>query len=114
MLASLFGFSQKNKGFERLMVADFEEKVNTTKNKIILDVRTPQEYNNGHLKKVKLINYYDADLLEELKKLDKDKTVFVYCASGMRSLRAAKKLAKLGFSEVYEMKGGYNAWKRKY
>lgn len=114
MLAALFGFSQGNKGFERLMVGDFEEKVNSTKNKIILDVRTPQEYKNGHLKNAQLINYYDADFLEELKTLDKDKTVFVYCASGMRSLGAAKKLAKSGFSDIYELKGGYNAWKRKH
>jgi len=114
MLASVLGFSQKNKGFERLVVADFKEKVNTTNKKIILDVRTPQEYKKGHLKKAKLINYYDADFLEKLNELDKAKTVLVYCASGMRSQRAAKKLAKLGFSEVFEMKGGYNAWIRKY
>jgi len=112
MLASLFGFSQKDQGYTRLDVKMFKEKMNAKKSKIILDVRTPQEYQKAHIKKATLINFYDPGFKSKLAKLDKDKTYFVYCASGMRSKKAAKALSKLGIENIYELKGGFNAWQR--
>ena len=112
MLASLFGFSQKDKGFKRFDVRTFKEKIETERSKIILDVRTPQEYKNGHLKNAQLMNFYDRGFKSELEKLDKNKTYFIYCASGMRSKKAAKAISQLGVENIYELKGGYNAWQR--
>ncbi|MDR9400156.1 MAG: rhodanese-like domain-containing protein [Psychroflexus sp.] len=110
MLASLFGFSQRDKAFTRLDVDTFKEKMNSEKSKVILDVRTPQEFKKGHLKNAKLINFYDQAFNSCLRKLDKKKTYFVYCASGIRSKKAANKLAELGVEKIFELKGGYNAW----
>lgn len=113
MLASLFGFSQRDKAFTRLDVDTFKEKMNSEKSKVILDVRTPQEFKKGHLKNAKLINFYDQAFNSSLRKLDKKKTYFVYCASGIRSKKAANKLAKLGVEKIFELKGGYHAWQRR-
>ena len=113
MLASLFGFSQRDKAFTRLDVDTFKEKMNSEKSKVILDVRTPQEFKKGHLKNAKLINFYDQAFNSSLRKLDKKKTYFVYCASGIRSKKAANKLAKLGVEKIFELKGGYSAWQRR-
>lgn len=112
MLASLFGFSQKDKGFTRLDVNTFKEKMDSEKSKIILDVRTPTEYKKGHLRNARLINFYDQAFKSNLEKLDKNKTYFVYCATSIRSKKAAKALVKLGIKKIYELKGGYNAWQR--
>ena len=112
MLTSLFGFSQKDKGFTRLDVDTFKEKMNSENSKMILDVRTPQEYKKGHLKNAELINFYDQAFKSNLEKLDTNKTYFVYCASGIRSKKAAKMLAELGVENIFELKGGYNAWQR--
>jgi rhodanese-related sulfurtransferase len=60
-----------------------------------------------------LINFYDQAFNSSLRKLDKKKTYFVYCASGIRSEKAANKLAKLGVEKIFELKGGYNAWQRR-
>ena len=112
MLASLFEFTQKDKGFTRLDVNTFKEKMNSEKSKVVLDVRTLQEYKKGHLKNAKLINFYDRAFKSNLEILDKNKTYFVYCASGIRSKKAAKALSKLGVENIYELKGGYNSWRR--
>lgn len=77
----------------------------------LIDVRTPEEYKAGHLANARLINFHSADFTEQLSTLDKNKPVLVYCAVGGRSGKAADKLNKLGFQEVYDLDGGFNAWK---
>ena len=86
--------------------------MNLEKSKVVLDVRTPQEYKNGHLKNAQMMNFYNQAFESNLKKLDKNKIYFVYCASGIRSKKAAKALSKLGVENIYELKGGYNSWRR--
>jgi len=76
----------------------------------LIDVRTPSEYDGGKIGDAVNIDFYGANFAAELEKLDKTKTVLVYCAAGGRSGKAAKKLAKLGFKEVYDLKGGYGNW----
>ncbi len=97
-------------GSQKLNPENFEKKLNATPNKIILDVRTQDEYHNGHLENAVLIDYYKNDFKEKVSKLDKSKPVFVYCAAGGRSGSASKILLDLGFNEVYDLKGGFNAW----
>lgn len=78
----------------------------------ILDVRTPSEYNSGHIKSAFLADWLQP---EEFKRrvgfLDKSKPVVVYCAAGPRSEKAADWLAKNGFSQVQYLKGGFTKWK---
>ncbi len=76
----------------------------------LIDVRTPDEYQDGHLANARLINFYAADFTQQLSQLDKTQPVLVYCAVGGRSGKAAAQLTKLGFSQVYDLKGGYTAW----
>ena len=93
-----------------MSVADFEKKINAAEGAIILDVRTPNEYRNGHLVNSTLIDYYRSDFKEAVNQLDKNKPVFVYCQSGIRSAKAARVLVESGFKEVYDLNGGYAEW----
>ncbi len=77
----------------------------------LIDVRSPEEFNGGHISNSKNINYNSAEFKEEVSKLDKSKPVYVYCQAGGRSAAAAKVLVQLGFSKVYDLKGGYGSWK---
>jgi thioredoxin len=78
----------------------------------ILDVRTPGEYASGHIKNTLLANWNDAKEFERrIAFVDKKKPVYVYCLAGGRSAAAAEKLKSLGYENVYDLKGGMNAWK---
>lgn len=76
-----------------------------------LDVRQPSEYEVGHIPGAKLIPL--PDLNNRLGEIDSDKPVMVYCAIGGRSRVAAQMLAGIGFKEVYNISGGFKAWKSK-
>ena len=76
----------------------------------LIDVRTPEEYAEGHLEGSTNLNYFDDDFEVQLQKLDKTKTVMVYCKSGGRSGKAAAKLQSLEFQKIFDMEGGYTAW----
>jgi rhodanese-related sulfurtransferase len=77
---------------------------------VLVDVRTPDEWNAGHLKNAKHIDINGQTFDQQLSKLDKSKTYVVYCAVGGRSSRAASIMAEKGFKLVYNMVGGYNKW----
>lgn len=79
---------------------------------VVLDIRTPGEYVQGHLKQSKLMNFRGENFEEELGKLDKSKTYLIYCRSGGRSGMALKLMEKLEFESVYNMGGGFNDWSR--
>lgn len=82
-------------------------------NALVLDVRTPEEFNDGHLDGAVMINFYDSDFEQQLEKLDRNQPVFVYCRSGGRSAKVHAMLEKLCFKNITEMKGGYLAWTAK-
>jgi rhodanese-related sulfurtransferase len=77
----------------------------------LIDVRTPREYANGNISGSKNIDYNGDSFEKQMKKLDKNKPVLVYCAAGGRSENAAELLKEWGFKEVYDLEGGYNGWK---
>ena len=76
----------------------------------LVDVRTVEEFDEGHLKNAQNICVTDADFEKSIVKLDKDKPVYLYCRSGVRSAKAAKIMKDLGFKEIYDMEGGYLNW----
>lgn len=86
---------------------DYVAKLKASPNAQVVDVRTPQEYQAGHLQVAKLININDSDFQQQIEKLDKNRPVFVYCAAGVRSSKAATILKNIGFKEVVNLKGGY-------
>ncbi len=93
-----------------LSVVDFKSKI--SEETIILDVRRSVEFEAGHLVNAVNIDYFSPNFINEVEKLDKTKKLLIYCASGGRSAGAMKKLSNSGYSEMYNMLGGFGAWKR--
>ncbi len=75
----------------------------------LLDVRQPNEYEAGHIPGARLIPL--PDIVSRLGEIDSNKATVVYCAVGGRSRIAAQMIAAQGFSEVYNLSGGFKAWK---
>lgn len=93
---------------------DSEElKVLLSKGVRLLDVRTPQEYASGRIGGATLINYRDTNFKKKVATLEKETPLIVYCAAGGRSTQASKILMDLGFSKVYNYKGGFSEWRTK-
>ncbi len=76
----------------------------------LVDVRTPKEYKESHLKGAQNICVTSNDFKEKVKTLDKNKPVYVYCKKGVRSANAAKQLKEMGFTKIYDMDGGILLW----
>jgi len=94
---------------KKLVAIDFKTNIEN-KSVQLIDVRTPKEFKEGHIKNAKIINFFDADFLTQMNKLKKDKPLYIYCRSGNRSGKAAAKLKELGFKEVYDLQGGILDW----
>ena len=76
-----------------------------------LDVRTANEYTQGHIPNALLIDVTQADFMQKAEQLlPKDKTIALYCRSGRRSKKAAMQLAQHGY-QVVELNTGFNSWK---
>lgn len=78
---------------------------------ILLDVRTVEEFDSGHLKGALNIDIKAADFAEQIEKLDKSATYLVYCLGGVRSARAMQLMQAQGFKKVYNLEGGLLKWK---
>ena|GEM_PF-217505 len=77
----------------------------------LLDVRTTPEYKAGHLPGTKWIDWFSPGFAEEAAKLDKDRFYLVYCAGGVRSARACKKMNGMGFKYLVDLAPGFKGWK---
>ncbi len=99
-----------NTNVELVSPEDFQTKLREDTNAYLLDVRKPVEFEAGHLKGANLLNWLDESSFKSgSEKLDKTKTIYVYCRSGRRSNEAANYLAKQGY-KVVDMDGGILAW----
>ena len=77
----------------------------------LIDVREQKEFEGGHILGAR--NIPSTQLKMRMKELRKDKPVYLYCQSGMRSTRAAQMLYKKGYRELYQLNGGFKTWKGK-
>jgi phage shock protein E len=77
---------------------------------VIVDVRTPAEYAEGHLDGALLIDIPSPDFTTKIDALDRDATYFVYCRSANRSAVATAMMLEMGFTNVYELGAGIRAW----
>lgn len=77
---------------------------------VILDVRTPEEFAQGHIAGSININVESPDFTSKLEQLDKSQTYAVYCRSGRRSGVATQQMESLGFTSLYNMNGGVIDW----
>lgn len=97
---------------EALEPEDFFNRM-TNPDIVILDVRTPEEFNLGHIENAILIDYRSENFLSQLKKLEQSKTYLIYCRSGARSISTLEILKSLGYKNLYELNGGITQWIRK-
>ena len=80
-------------------------------NAVVLDIRTPAEFNEGHIPNAVNINYKADSFESELDKLDRDTTYLMHCRSGRRSANSFETFKKLGFKNIIHMDDGILGWK---
>jgi len=95
-------------GYEDLTPTQVHEKLQAGGSVQLVDVRSPGEYANGHIPKARLIPL--AELPRRATEVDAGIDVIIYCHSSARSRKAAAQLAKLGYTQVYNMSGGIASW----
>tara|TARA_B100000809_G_scaffold125132_1_gene123397 strand:+ start:577 stop:969 length:393 start_codon:yes stop_codon:yes gene_type:complete len=89
----------------------FKEKIEAEKGDFqVIDIRTSKEFKKGHLENAININFYNKKFNDQLSKLDKEKTTYVYCHSAGRSARSMATFKLLNFKQVYDMDKGYTGW----
>ena len=109
---SLLIFSCNAQTKTSLSADEFEKAIANKDSVQVLDVRTSGEYNSGHIANALLADWNDAqEFNRRIGFVDKNKPVYVYCLAGGRSAAAATQMRKAGYENVYELKGGTNAWK---
>ena len=97
-----------------LPVEAYQEKLAANEEVQLLDVRTPKEYEAGHIGGAVNINYFDEDFLSQVEqRFDKGKPVMLYCRSGNRSAKATAAMKEAGFEKIYDLQGGFNQWPKK-
>ena len=104
--------SGAQKAFTTITLQDFDNLKKNTPNLVILDVRTPDEIKQGKIEGALELDYMQISFDKDVLKLDKSKTIVVYCATGYRSNEAMDVMKNAGFREVYDLKGGIVAWQR--
>lgn len=90
---------------------EFETAINSADNPVILDVRTPGEYEGGHIANAMNVDWNGSDFDSQIASIDKDAPVYVYCLSGGRSGKAVSHLKDKGYTNVVELDGGMMAWR---
>lgn len=111
LLFPLLVFSQEIDSFYELVSYDIYKNKISTKDALVFDVRTTEEFNLGHIKGSINIDYYDEKLFVDFfEKINKTKPIYIYCRSGNRSKKSSEILKKIGFVKVYDLLGGYKNW----
>ena len=102
-------FSGTATKYQDLYAEDFQEKLQEKKNAILVDARTPEEFESRRIPQSININIMDRTFMTQVAALDKTKTYFIYCRSGARSGQACVMMSNQGF-EVYNLAGGIMGW----
>lgn len=97
--------------YKDITVNEFAEGFQNDENSVLLDVRTQDEVNEGHIEGMMHIDIFEADFADKINALDKSKNYYVYCRSGNRSGTACTFMTQNGFTgELYNLAGGVMAW----
>ncbi|MFC5044555.1 rhodanese-like domain-containing protein [Aquimarina hainanensis] len=90
---------------------EWQEGIATDTDVVILDVRTEDEVEEGHIPNMINIDIRQGQgFLDEIEKLDKSKKYYVYCRSGARSAQACALMNQMGFETTYNLLGGFMEW----
>jgi len=93
---------------------EFRELVENDKNSLIIDCRSSFEWEEGVIENSTLLDIFDSQgFMNEANKMDKEKNIFVYCRSGIRSVSACQILESVGFKNTYNLMGGIMSWQGK-
>lgn len=111
LVSSSCSYLQSQTSNSSLNAQEFSDKIKRSSDASIVDVRTPEEFDKGHLVNAKNVDWNGDNFETDIEALDKNKPVFVYCLSGGRSSSAVNKMHALGFTEIYELKGGIMKWR---
>jgi molybdopterin/thiamine biosynthesis adenylyltransferase/rhodanese-related sulfurtransferase len=103
--------NQAKQQIREVSVQDVQDKLNPDNGFTLLDVREGDEWEQGHLNKAIFLPRGFLEVKADKILPDKSQAIVVYCAGGTRSALAAKTLQDLGYTDVYSMAGGFNAWK---
>jgi rhodanese-related sulfurtransferase len=87
-----------------------EKLLQEKKDVVILDIRTPEEFESGHIAGARNLDFFGKDFAKEVAALEKDKTYLVHCASGGRSTKALKHFEEQKLPSVFHLNGGFKAW----
>lgn len=105
--------NQQTDAITKIDALDFKEAISQKKDLQLVDVRTSHEYNTKHINGALNIDFFKQTTFKSsFNKFDKDEPLYVYCRSGNRSKKAAVLLAKTGFKNIIDLKGGYIAWEK--
>lgn len=102
--------SDKSGGYQKITASAVKSRLDKGEQLIIVDVRTKEEYDDGHIPKSLLIPYDEIEVKAASLLPDKNAAIIVYCRTGRRSEIAAKSLLKLGYTNVADM-GAISDWK---
>ena len=105
IVAIIFAFNTTSAG-GLLSSTEFINKYKNTPDSILVDVRTPAEYEAGHIKDAINVDFENVNFKSEVKKLDPSKIYFIYCRSGNRSGKSAVIMRESGIKNVYDLLGG--------
>jgi rhodanese-related sulfurtransferase len=110
LVVSACAGSQTAEGTGLIDSARAEELISSVDDLVVLDVRTPEEFAAGALPGAILIDINEPSFASEVSQLDTDLPYLVYCRSGNRSASAVEIMDDLGFTEIYELADGVQAW----
>lgn len=111
LLTILIVSSTNAQNSSQLNASEYAARIKQLPTAPVVDVRTPNEFAQGHLPNAQNINWNSNDFQQQLSKFDKTKPIFVYCLSGGRSSAAASTMLNMGFKEVYNLAGGIMKWR---
>ncbi len=104
-LCQTFLFAQSKIGGE-----DFLARLNNDTSVQVIDVRTREEFSAGHLPNARNVDFKKEDFLKQMEGFNKEQPLMLYCLAGSRSAAAAELLASNGFTQIYDLDGGYMRW----
>ncbi|MCG2460028.1 rhodanese-like domain-containing protein [Flavobacteriaceae bacterium F89] len=111
-LSALFGTKRDTSDKIKLLDTNTYSKAITGNKVQLVDVRTSDEYRGGHIKNAVNIDFFNRSNFERsFEKMNKEEPVYLYCRSGSRSHKAAKRLIDMGFTQIFDLRGGYMHWK---
>ena len=110
VIGGLFMFMQNGNANQTMKYEELQNKLNAKENFVLLDVRTQEEFDAGHIASAILLPYDEIALKAATVLPEKEKEIVLYCRSGRRSAIAKKALVELGYKDVEDF-GGINRWK---